>query len=252
VSRFLANLARRGAGLAAQIVPRGASIPPWPPAAMPLGTTPEPAIDVGTASADGPRITRDFFPAPRAPAALAPPSSSSRGAGDATGHDISRLDDPTPRSGAPSAPPPSEGLLAVERATIRPVPAEARACKAPEADANGTPEATPRCPTVPETPLRPPTRAVAAAPRPEPNAIAPSRQPIMEMPQAKSESAASPTPTTRPAATAEPPRVHVRIGKVEVRANTPAAAPARVARPKGSRGFSELRLARAHLDRIYR
>jgi hypothetical protein len=75
----------------------------------------------------------------------------------------------------------------------------------------------------------------------------------MEPPQANSQSAASPAAATRVAtAAAEQPRVHVRIGKVEVRATTPAAALTRVARPKGGRGFAELRLARAHLDRNYR
>jgi hypothetical protein len=74
----------------------------------------------------------------------------------------------------------------------------------------------------------------------------------MELPQAKSESAASQAHTTLAATAADPPHVHVRIGKVEVRANSPTAAPARVARPNGSRGFSDLRLARAHLDRDYR
>jgi hypothetical protein len=50
----------------------------------------------------------------------------------------------------------------------------------------------------------------------------------------------------------QPPRIQVRIGKVEVRASQPAPPPARIARSKVSGGFAELALARAHLNRTYR
>ena len=58
-------------------------------------------------------------------------------------------------------------------------------------------------------------------------------------------------PSTSTAAP-ETPSIHVRIGRIEVRAAPQAAAPARPAAAKGSSGFAELRLARAHLDRTWR
>jgi hypothetical protein len=256
MSRFLANIARRGAGLAPQVVPRGAPIPPWSPAAVPDGATSEPGVDGSTASADAPHVTPDFFPARRAPTApaLAAPSPPSplRATGEPISPDTARLDDPTPRSGAPPASLPSQRRLIVERATVSPDPPEASASKAPETEASALRPSTRHHEPAPQTPA-PPTRAVAVAPRAEQTVAAPSRPPVMELPQAKSQSLASPASATRAAtAAAEQPRVHVRIGKVEVRATTPAAAPARVTRPKGGRGFAELRLARAHLDRNYR
>jgi hypothetical protein len=54
-----------------------------------------------------------------------------------------------------------------------------------------------------------------------------------------------------PPAQSEAPNVQVRIGKIEIRANQTASPPPRPAKP-ASRGFAELALARAHLNRNYR
>jgi hypothetical protein len=253
VIRFLANIARRGAGLAPQILPRGPSFPPWSFAARADGPASELGIDGSAASADAPRITPDLFPAPgasAAPVSAAPaPPSQSCGTGEPIRRYSVPLNDLTPRS---SASPASERRVSVERATVLPALPEMRASEAPESEASARRSSTLHHGAEPQVPT-PPTGAVAVAPRSEPTVAAPSRQPIMELPQAKPQSAASPAAATGPAtAAAEQPRIHVRIGKVEVRATTPAAAPARVVRPKGGRGFAELRLARAHLDRNYR
>jgi hypothetical protein len=161
-----------------------------------------------------------------------------------------RHDDLTARTAAPPASRPFEGSVTAERATIRPAPG-ANADTAPAPDARARHTVAPHQRNEPQTSGASPL-PVTVAPPAAPTATAPSRPPVVELPQARSERAAVPTPTAPAASAAEPPRIHVRIGKVEVRASAPVAAPARVVRSDASRGFSDLRLARAHLDRNHR
>lgn len=264
MSNFLTNLARRGAGLAPQIAPRVASIPAWSPAASSPyaaaldrsgeGSAFEPALDDGTAHSSDERITTDFVPgAAQTPTATR--STLSRGPQRDDGakiHDIVRPVDSAPhsdeRSGLlrPSAPIPAG------RATAHVVASAARPDGPSATDAQAAPGTTPNIHAGPQA-LGPRANAVAVEPRVGRDAAAPWRQPVMTLPQAKPENHRSASLEVRPTASArEPPRIQVHIGKVEVRASPPAARPMRAARPKGSSGFSELRLARAHLDRSYR
>jgi hypothetical protein len=52
-------------------------------------------------------------------------------------------------------------------------------------------------------------------------------------------------------ARAEQSQIVVKVGKVEVRASQ-AQRPVRASRPRGTSGFAEMALRRAHLDRNYR
>jgi hypothetical protein len=67
------------------------------------------------------------------------------------------------------------------------------------------------------------------------------------MPQPSRERASPAAPVAT-----KPSSIHVRIGKVEVRAGPPAAAPARVPRPKAAGEFADLALARAHQTQNHR
>jgi hypothetical protein len=154
------------------------------------------------------------------------------------------------RSGEPPASRRSQALITAERATRGPTP-EPSVGTALAIDASALKAAAPQDRTEPQPSAAPPL-PVAVAPPAAPTTTAPPRPPIMELPQSRSARAAPAAPTTAAATAAEPARVHVRIGKVEVRASAPAATPARVARATASRGFSDLRLARAHLDRNHR
>lgn len=59
-------------------------------------------------------------------------------------------------------------------------------------------------------------------------------------------------PGPRPATAPEERRIEVKIGRVEIRANQPAPQPVRAPASQGERGFAELSLRRAYLDRDYR
>jgi hypothetical protein len=265
MSNFLTNLARRGAGLAPQIAPRVASIPAWSPAASSPyadaldrsreGSAFDPGLDDGTAHSSEQRITTDFVPGRAARPPTATRSTLSRGPlldDGAKIPDIVRPVDPAPHSDERSGPlrPPAPIVTKVTTAHVG-APA-ARAEGTPATGAHTTPGPAPSVHADPQA-LRPRTNAVAVEPHAGPDAAAAWRQPVMTLPQAKSENHTSASLEVRPTVAArEPPRIQVRIGKVEVRASPPVAPPTRAARPNGSSGFSELRLARAHLDRSYR
>jgi hypothetical protein len=252
MSRFLANVARRGAGLTPTIVPRPASIPPLFGSPIPRAAASESNLTSGVASAARPRPIADTSPTAREPTVPPPQSRLSHSAEGATGPVSLRFDCPSPRPDEPSAPPPSRGPVDAERTPVRPPPTAARSDEPPETNRIAPREASPRERIQPDTPSGR-VHTVAVEPRADPDATAPLPQRILEVPAAKSASSAPPaTRTTTPTGASEPPRVHVRIGKVEVRASAPAATLVRPPRPKGSRGFSEVRLARAHLDRDYR
>jgi hypothetical protein len=262
VSNFLTNLARRGAGLAPQIAPRLASIPAWSPAASLAALDRsredaafEPGLDDGTAHRSEAGSKKDFVPDPGAPAPTAQRSTLSsdpRCHDGAKIHDVMRPVDLAPHFGERSGPLRPPGPIRAERTTA---PVAAPAAHADGASATGAHAplgATLSIHADPQT-LRPRANAIAVEPHIGPDAAAPWHHPVMALPQAKPDNRSSAQLEARPTAAArEPPRIHVRIGKVEVRANPAAAPPMRAARPKGSSGFSELRLARAHLDRNYR
>lgn len=260
MSDFLTNLARRGAGLAPQIAPRSPALPAQASAAAAAGTD---ALEDGRGAARAvpdrnrtamrwtkPRIDYEVLPRPPAAASAVPPASHGpqRNGGGKTDHAGPALEpapqakwqsDPQP----PSSPTPSSPTTAVQ-ATNPASEAGVRATVAvttlhPESDFGVMPES-----------FRPRSDAVAREPILDRQTDRSSRQVALASPQAKPESRSSLAPAGPPAAeTPEPPRIHVRIGKVEVRASTPATPPRQTARPKGSSGFSELRLARVHLDR---
>ena len=258
MSNFLTNVARRGAGLAPQIAPRAAPIPTWSPAASSAHgareesreeSAFEPGLDDGTADWSETSITTDFVPRVRGP--MATQSSLSSGPlrdDSAKIPDIARPVDLASNSTEPSGPLQPPAPIVAKLTTADMAAPAARADGTPATGAHAAPGPTPSVHADPQA-LRPRTHAVAV----EPRAAALWRQPAMGPPQAKPEKRSSAPLEARPTASArEPPRIQVRIGKVEVRASPLAPPPKRTARPKGSSGFSELRLARAHLDRNYR
>jgi hypothetical protein len=167
-------------------------------------------------------------------------------------HDIVRPVDPAPHADERSGPMRPSAPILAERATMYVAAPAPRAGGTSATDAHAAPDATPNIHASPQG-LRPRANAVAIEPRVGRDAAAAWRQPVMTLPQAKPENHTPASLEVRSTASArEPPRIQVHIGKVEVRASSPAARPMRAARPKGNSGFSELRLARAHLDRNYR
>jgi hypothetical protein len=263
MSNFLANLARRGAGLAPQIAPRVASIPAWSRTAPSLyAAAPdrrreesafEPGLDDGTAHLNEAGSKTDFVPRVRAPTATRSTSLSDPQRDDgAKIPDVVRPVDPASNSGERSGPLRHPDPIITERTTAHVAAPAARADGTSAKAEHAAPGPTPRGHADPQA-LRPRANAVAVEPHAGRDAAALWRQPAMALPQAKPDNR-SPAPLeARPTGSArEPPRIQVRIGKVEIRASPPVAPPTRAARPKGSSGFSELRLARAHLDRSYR
>jgi hypothetical protein len=265
MSNFLTNLAYRGAGLAPQIAPRVASIPSWSPAASSPyadaldrsreGSAFEPGLDDGTAHSSEERITTDFVSGRAARPPTATRSSLSRGPQRDDGtkiHDIVRPVDPAPHSDERSGPLRPSAPIPAGRTTAHVAVPAARADGRSATDAHAAPGATPSVHAGPQA-LRARANAVAVEPHVGRDAAAAWRQPIMTLSQAKSEDHTSASLEVRPTVAApEPSRIQVRIGKVEIRASPPVAPPTRAARPNGSSGFSELRLARAYLDRSYR
>jgi hypothetical protein len=274
VSDFLGNLARRGAGLAPGVAPRP---PAWPSSARRLKNTDAPFSEAPLEGDDAParRANSDMAAARRArpdadlPQAaprtvLAPAQLEPRSAPAA---------DPGAHARAPMAAP-SLGLappfsasarLRFSQAVLRPVPAsewpasESKRSDAVPAMAPRIPDREPRdaaaivAPAARAAPVRGhadsgPTMARASAMPPE-RQLAHARQvPADSIPRHQRGPGAPSTSTAAP----ETPSIHVRIGRIEVRAAPQAAAPARPAAAKGSSGFAELRLARAHLDRTWR
>jgi hypothetical protein len=255
VSDFLTNLARRGAGIAPQIAPRNPTLPAQASAAAAAG------IDALEDGRDGARAVPDHNRSPmrwselridsevlpRAPAAASDtPQASHRPQRDAGGKtdDAGPSLEPAPQAKRRSDPQPPSGPTTAVQATN----------PASEAGAHATVAVTTLYPKsdlgVMRESFRPRSEAVAREPIVGPETGPSSGQLAPAPPQAKPESRSSLAPPGPPATAApEQPRIHVRIGKVEVRASTPAIPPKQRARPKGSSGFSELRLARAHLDR---
>jgi hypothetical protein len=269
VSSFLSNLVRRGAGL--------------PPAVTPRPAVPSPSPSSLSAEA----VAAD--PADRGPGAVPATADSApdRQAipGERTGEvHAARIVDrlpapaltPAPTFTVSSARPDVSAIRSAREApavpmthdavSARPAPERPRLSHAAvdrDHDAIVTPAPVP-------TPAmsRTADNAPAVAARVEPSRVAPpssavTPQPLKPRPDASNVPSAS---LVRPAATprvlapsaafdvapAAAPDVQVRIGKVEIRASQPAAPLARAARPKGSSGFAELALARAHLNRNYR
>ena len=276
MSNFLANLARRAAGLPAQIVPR------LTPAAQPaMLSAPAPAHDIAAVSepaqddfageaghgetnsrriapATQPVLTASQRSGPALLGAISHPARRAREHPDIENFvraaDAQRLSAPRPEFALASIAP---------RAQPKPLPAL------------GSAEATPRTATARDAPSPYPPQATSrTAPAPTRSDADPKRSsrlqraavtvelgtaevaPARAQTQAATLTAMPQGPRDRasPASrvTAKPSSIHVRIGKVEVRASAPAAPLARVSRPKGAGGFAELALARAHLNRNHR
>jgi hypothetical protein len=277
VSDFLGNLARRGAGLAPGVAPRP---PVWPSSARRLKNTgaafSEAPLEGDDALARGANSDMAAAPharpdadlpqaAPRtvfAPAQLEPRSAP---AADPGTH--ARAPMPAPSLGL--APPPfsASARLRFSQAVLRPVPAsewpasESKRTDAIPAMAPRIPDREPHDAAAIVAPARAaPVRGHAAyAPNSGPTMSgAPAMPPERQLARARQVPADSiptqrgPGAPSRSSAAPETPSIHVRIGRIEVRAAPQAAAPARPATAKGSSGFAELRLARAHLDRTWR
>ena len=273
MSNFLGNLARRAAGLPAQIVPR------LTPAAQPaVLSAPAPAHDIAAvpgpaqddlageaghgettsrriAPATQPDLTASQRSGPALLGAISHPARRAREhpdienfvrAADAQHHSAPRSKSalasiapraqpkPLPALGSAEAPP----RTATARDAPSPYPPLATARTAPASTRSDTePKRSSRLQKAAVT-VEPGTAQVAPA-RTQTQATA-----LTAMPQARRE-------RTSPAAqaAAKPPSIHVRIGKVEVRASAQAAPHARVSRAKAASGFAELALARAHLNR---
>ena len=259
MSDFLTNVARRGAGLAPPITPHLAPVPTWSPAASPIHSvrqesreesTFEPGLDDGTAHWSEAGIKTNFVPRLRTPMAprLTSPSGPQRD-GDAKIPDVVPPADPASNSGERSASLRPRGPIVNERTAAH---VAAPAARADGTNAHAAPGATPTLHADPRA-LQPRANAVTIKPHVDSDSSAAWRRAVMTLPQAKPKNQPSASLEVRPtAAVREPPRIQVRIGKVEVRVSPPVVPPMRAARPKGSSGFSELRLARAHLDRNYR
>ena len=260
MSNFLTNLARRGAGLAPQIAPRVASIPAWSPAASSYaaaldrcreGSAFEPGLDDGTGHWSEAGIKTDSVPRVRTATGSTLSSGPQRDNG-AKIPDVVRPVDLASNSAERSGPLRRSDPMVTERTTGHVAAPAARADGTFATDARTAPGATPNIHPDLQA-LRPRANAVSVEPHVGSDAAAGWRQSVMTLPQAKPKNHTSAPLEMRPTASArESPRIKVHIGKVEVRASPPAAAPVRAARRKGSSGFSELRLARAHLDRDYR
>jgi hypothetical protein len=274
VSDFLGNLARRGAGLAPGVAPRLAMWRPPPRVRLPNMGAPfsEAALEGDDAPAQvEPRPVPAASNAPRAAGVEQPPAGDPAALSSAPMIAPAPMPAPSPRIPLPlpapeqlqvSQPvPPSEwparepqrpdavpamtpcipdreprvrlhsDAVAVEPPLLRPAPAAVQ---------GQFPRVSPSGPTMAAAPTTPPDRTSARARPVAADAI----------PLAARERASAALSTRAPVP--ETPSIHVRIGRVEVRAPPQASAPVRPAQPKGGSGFAELSLARAHLDRTWR
>jgi hypothetical protein len=281
MTNFLGNLARRGAGLAISIAPRQA-----PPAMPDMSRDTRPRSSVGV-DVDGDSEGR-VSSAPRS-ARERPASSPSDPAIEATPIAVRRQAKPaltfpearaeareTDRSPEKSAVVRPAGALLNRREDA--VEQSARPMQR-RLDAPQNQEARDQLPAITAGALKAEYQPVTLASRrhnsgdTEPLSVRPraEMQPAREAasvrpapPLSSPPTSARATPPTRtageprgasvaaaPAAPTEVPNVQVRIGKIEIRASQTASPPPRPVRP-ASRGFTELALARAHLNRNYR
>ena len=287
MTNFLANLARRGAGLAASIAPRPASLArpvvshdARPPSSLSDGIDLE-ANRAGPGSQNlAPRPAPDGS-APRSsrPAITAEAATIEHKAERVRPEADSRAEDAASRSRKPSmSVAPRASLVprvAASRTDQRPVPSEPSARPmsrrfAPPPDpvalapaARTLPHPAEAASMATDPPLRAPiTRRQDTIIEPAPersSAMAPRARDAGPIRLAPLQSTAAPEPApartgrdqrTAPTAQAEAPSVQVRIGKIEIPANQTATPPRRP-KPTNS-GFAELALARAHLNRNYR
>jgi hypothetical protein len=261
MSRFLANIARRGAGLMPVMAPRTPStFESRRHETMEAGDTP-PAGDAASDAVAAEHSTQEaMIPATRdspsnermsgssGPLALVPVRSSNADAAELPNGPIgaSRAAEYGPPASAANARP-SAGVSLSARSVppAEEVPAE----NTNEAD--GRPAKTEGASVVEASPRT--TRFSADhLPKPEPQparplepSITPLPQPIPPKPAAPStqgaqSGAADRSPETQP--------IRVTIGRVDIRASAPPPSPAPPRRKSGS-GFADLRLSRAYLDR---
>jgi hypothetical protein len=261
VSNFLTNLVRRGAGFAPEAASR--LEPALQPAALSA---------VALAQDDSARVERIQAESERR---VDSGNAVSPQIGPANAADLARPQAPLPVSRGPVSQPSRQGSGRDEtKKLVRPrVSAPDSPHRSPSALHSISP--TGKSPSlhgaavVGEPSLRPSTTAdTRATERPKTSshaALAPARHkdaeplPLRLRPASVAVDHRVVPPmraVTQPSAmqpkAPPPPRIQVRIGKVEVRASPPAPRPASIARPKASGGFAELALARAHLNRNYR
>jgi hypothetical protein len=276
VSNFLANLARRGAGIVPTIVPRapyGSETPAFRPEAPDTPDAPDnPAPGGNAATLDTPDRSKvhaaaaDPFEVDTSRSSRPrndPPPNRTRVSSEVpTRPSIAPPDDRRTFESRPSASSPIEPPAPGDRASFAD-PSE------PDTRHAGEPSRplTAVAPTA-TTMLRPsrsiepmaaakhhppsPSDARAAASTEESAArLAPSPRSAEVMPVAQADRKSRgehPDPT--PART-EAPSIRVTIGRVDIRASSPPQAPRRSSSAKESRGFAELRLSRSHLGRTH-
>ncbi|HVT16394.1 MAG TPA: hypothetical protein VHQ90_09485 [Thermoanaerobaculia bacterium] len=284
MSSYLANLARRGAGLTLELAPRGREAPrlPGPPRESAGGGDPAllPPGDTATAVAPEPARTLSapmLLPAAPAPRPLpSPPVSPPARATEATGERAASAAGLEARGGeameappAPLKPRRAERPPAGELGGLAPLAAETargEGALAPLASFQGSLEVAGSAPGRPSPPpplpapthslpgrgetLGAPHDAVAASPHPidrvpgKATAVVEPRPRKADLPLPRP----APAAATPPTAETEEPRIEVRIGRIELRtAPPPTPAPAR---PEAARrGFEEYAAARRYLDR---
>lgn len=242
MSDFIANLARRGAGLPAEVAPQPPALPDF---STGLGEAPQAGEEPAVAPLAP--VAQPSVPQAMPPAALEPAAVT----GVASVPEVQRVE-------APQAPPAAP--LALPAAAVAATPP-----RTPAAPAAVLPILEPAW-NAPEPPSEPVLRPEAPAqavfpprseePAPPPVAVLPAEvvsreQTVVVVPrpqEASSPDALSAIPAlAAPGPPPDPPKIQVRIGKVEVRLNQPLAPVASSPQPR--RGFDEYALSRRYLDR---
>ena len=275
---FVSRLAQRGAGLRSSAAPQPASAPwaaarlggpadivmepepgmallPEPPALAaprrsPLTEGPapveaaavtRPAVVAETPRASAVSVALPSEPSPGPPASQPQDALSAPQAPANTAAALSRVDLAPPPPAAPVAP-----VARFPDPDIAPVEMPAAPGSRSEAKAGLLPGNRPANPA-PQVP-RPASAAAPAPARELPAALAATRAvPVLTLPQS-----VRPAASTMPeAATAEQRPIQVRIGRVEVRAAQPAAAPGPRPAQAGTQGFGAMQLARSWLGRSF-
>jgi hypothetical protein len=228
VSNFVTDLVRRGAGLPPPFSIRPAACPTEMPASPP-------------ASAENLASSQGITPSP----AVAPSDRGRR-------LDISRPDSPVPTKAAP-APVGTSQVQGEHCSSARaanesgPLPPPSALTMGPAATSENLERHTP--------PLEEHNLPLIALPEPNPSPDAVlSPTPVHPLPRPEPSAIARVQPARAPSAsggrekTQDSRSIQVKIGKVEIRSDQPAAVVRRT-RPSRTPGFDDMRLARTYLDR---
>ena len=269
MSNFLTNLARRGAGIAPAIVPRvpyGSEAPAVQPEALDMPDASGNPVHIGDAATLDPadpfedRIDtsrsdglRPNHPPPDRPRVSSEPLSSTQQPNAAA--DVRRMFENRPLSVSPTASAADEASFADRsdpdtRPAGKPTPAPtARAPMASPALPPALPVervAAAKLQSASLSSAPAPRIADGSAPRPAPSPSSVEVTPVAQAAR-KTQGEQSGSATAH----AEAPSIRVTIGRVDIRASSPAQALHHSPSPKESKGFAELRLSRGHLGRTY-